>query len=378
VEVNHQEESAMRKTSMIAAAVAAASLLAAGCGSSDSSSKDNESASAASGSSTKSTKKYKVFLSNNYMGNEWRPQMVNAAKIIAGSPKYADRVDLQIRNVELTPAKQIASLQTIIRQKPDAIMVDAASPTALNATLEQACKAGILVVSFDQIADTPCAYKMPQDYEAEATDMVNWLGTVLKGKGNILMDTGLPGIAISETFLKTWKKVLAEKYPGIKVVGTFSSQYAPGPELQGVSSALAQNSKIDGILSGGYITSDIKAFQRAGRKPVPATGLNVNGSMQQCEKLKLACYFIGAPSFVSGMAIENIVKILDKSETVEKSVPYWTTNYVSTAGDVDFEHVQQTDRVKAGESYFPDESPSLITPITYGPSELTAASVLGG
>jgi ribose transport system substrate-binding protein len=370
VEVNHHKENAMRKASIAAVALVTC-LVAVGCGSSSS---NNSS----SGSSAKNGKKYKVFLSNNYMGNEWRPQMVNAAKLIASSPKYADRVNLQVRNVELTPAKQIASLQTIIRQKPDAIMVDAASPTALNTTLEQACRAGILVVTFDQIADTPCAYKMPQDYKAEATDMVNWLGTVLKGKGNILMDTGLPGIAISETFLKVWKQTLAEKYPGIKVVGTFSSQYAPGPELQGVSAALAQNPKIDGILSGGYITSDIKALQRAGRKPVPATGLDVNGNMQQCEKMKLQCFFIGAPSFVSGMAVENIVKILDKSDTVPKDRPYWTTNYVSTAGNVKFDHLQEAQVVKPGVSYFPSESPSLITPITYGPSELTASSVLGG
>jgi len=373
----------MRKASIVALAAVACLATATGCGSSDSDS-DGGSTAATSGSSGAtataaaggSGEKYSIYLSNNYMGNEWRPQMENAAKIIAGT--YGDKVDLQIRNAELTPAKQIASLQTIIREKPDAIMVDAASPTALNPTLEQACKAGILVVTFDQIADADCAYKMPQDYEAEAKDMVNWLGTVLNGKGNILMDTGLPGIAISETFLKVWKETLAEKYPDIKVVGTFSSQYAPGPELQGVSAALAQNPQIDGILSGGYITSDIKAFKSAGRDPVPATGLDVNGNAQQCEKLKLPCFLIGAPSFVSGMAIDNIVKLLDKSADVPKSGPYWDTNYVSTAGDVDFEHIQKVERVKEGETLFSDESPSLIVPITYGPPELNAQSVLGG
>lgn len=362
----------MRKAFIAAAAVAACAL-AAGCGSASS---------GGGGSSNKSSggsaKKYTVVLSNNYMGNEWRPQMENAAKVLAASSAYKNRVNLEIRNVALTPALQIASLQTIVRQKPDAIMVDAASPTALNATLEEACKAGILVVTFDQIADTPCAYKMPQNYAAEAQDMVNWLGTVLKGKGNILMDTGLPGIPISTTFLKVWKQTLAQKYPGIKVVGTYSSQYAPGPELQGVSAALAQNPKIDGILSGGYITSQITAFNRAGRKPVPATGLDVNGNAQQCEKLKLPCFFIGAPSFVSAMAVQNIVKILDKSQPVPKSLPYWTTNYVSTAGNVKFPHVQNLQPVKEGTSIYKNESPSLITPITYGPPELNAKSVLGG
>jgi ribose transport system substrate-binding protein len=321
--------------------------------------------------------RYDVFLSNNYMGNEWRPQMVNQAVAAADSADLKDKVDLQVRNVDLTPAQQISSLQGIIRQKPDAILVDAASPTALNPTLEQACKAGITVVTFDQIADTPCAYKLPQDYAAEAEDMVHWLGTVLKGRGNILMDTGLPGLPISTTFVNTWKRVLASDYPGIKVVGTYSSQYAPGPELEGVSNALAQNAHIDGILSGGYITSQVKAFQAAGRKPVPATGLDINGNMQTCEKLHLPCFYIGAPSFVSAMALQEAVKILDGDTSVPKSQVYWSTNYVSTAGDVTFDHVQKVEAVKAGSSYFPNLSPSLVVPFTNGPSYLTADVALG-
>jgi len=102
------------------------------------------------------------------------------------------------------------------------------------------------------------------------------------------------------------------------------------------SAALAENPKIDAILSGGYIASDIKAFQRAGRKPVPATRQ-------------------GRRSFVSGMALQNIV-ILDRSGNVPKSQPYWTTNYVSSAGNIDFTHEQQVEPVKAGQNYFPDQS----------------------
>jgi ribose transport system substrate-binding protein len=320
--------------------------------------------------------KYAIYLSNNYMGNEWRPQMENAAKLIASSPEYQSKLDLQIRNVELQPSLQIASLQTIIRSKPDAILVDAASPTALNATLQRACALGIKVVTFDQVATANCAYSMPQDYAAEAADMVNWLGTVLHGRGNILMDTGLPGIPISTTFVTVWKRTLAEKFPGITVVGTYSSQYAPGPELQGVTEQLAAHPKIDGILSGGYISSQIQAFQKAGRTPVPATGLDVNGNMQQCEKLKLPCFYIGAPSFVGGMAVEQAVKILS-GQQVPKAQVYWTKNYVSTAGNVQFPHQQAVEVVSAGDSYFPNGSPSLVTPVTYGPTVLTPSAVLG-
>ena len=352
------------------AGAAAVVVAVAACGSSSSSSSSSPSSS--------SGHKYTIFLSNNYMGNEWRPQMENDAKFIAAQSPYNGEVTLQIRNSDLTPAAQIASLQSIIRQKPNAIMVDASSPTALNPTLSEACAAGILVFSFDQVVTAPCAYKLPEDYTKEAHDMANWLGTELHGKGNILMDTGLPGIVISTTFVNVWKQTLAQKYPGIKIVGTFSSQYAPGPELQGVSADLAQNQKIDGILSGGYCSSDIQALKRAGRPLVPMTCLDVNGNEQACAKANLPCFFFGAPSWVSGVAVEHIVKLLKKSASYPKSQPYYEANFVTKQGDITFVHTQQVQPLTPGVNYYPSDSPALITPITYGSWNITPSDALTG
>lgn len=351
-----------------------AGLIAAGCGSSGSGS----SGSSGAKQSASTGHKYTVYLSNNYMGNEWRPQMENVAKYVASQPPYKEKLELQIRNVELTPAAQIQSLQTIIREKPNAIMIDAASPTALNPVLAQACSAGILVFTFDQVAGAPCAYKLPENYEKEALDMANWMGTELKGKGNILMDTGLPGIAISSTFEKVWKKTLAEKYPGIKIVGTFSSKYAPGPELQGVSADLAQSSEVNGILSGGYCSSDVKALKRAGRKLVPMTCLDVNGNEQVCEKEKLPCFFFGAPAYVSGIALEHILGLLEKSKSYAKEEPYFNKNFVSKAGNIKFTHTQEVEPLTNGTNYYPSDSPALITPITYGSWNITPEDALNG
>lgn len=359
-----------RATTAVTALVAC--LMAAGCGSSD-----DGGGSTSGGGGDDAAKKYKIFLSNNYVGNEWRPQMLNYATYMANTPEYRDKVELEIRNVELTPAAQIQSLQSIIRQKPDAIMIDAASPTALNPTVEQACKAGILVYTFDQAVTAPCAYKLRTNYAEQALDMVNWLGTALKGKGNILVDTGLPGIPISEDFTRVWKETLAEKWPDLNVVGTFSSQYAPGPELQGVSSQLARNPQIDGILSGGYCASSIKALERAGRDLVPLTCFNVNGNMQACTEKKVPCFYFTAPAWVSGLAIEHIVDILSETAEHPKEEEHFTANFVSEAGDFEFPHVQDVQVLEDGVNYLSDGSPSLIPPLNYGDWKATPADLLG-
>src|SRR5258707_3408814 len=90
-------------------------------------------------------KSYKIYLSNNFVGNDWRQQMLRSADIAVKKPPLAGRVDLKVEVVETTVQAQINSLNNIIRNKPDAIVIDAGSGEALNPTIEKACKAGIMV-----------------------------------------------------------------------------------------------------------------------------------------------------------------------------------------------------------------------------------------
>ena len=103
-------------------------------------------------------KKYTIYLSNNFVGNDWRQQMERVATVSVNKGPLAGRVDLKIQNVENTVQAQINSLNNIIRAKPDAILVDAGSDTALNPTIKKACDAGIVVVSFDQVVSNPTGH----------------------------------------------------------------------------------------------------------------------------------------------------------------------------------------------------------------------------
>lgn len=72
-------------------------------------------------------KPYKIYLSNNFVGNDWRQQMERVAEVSVKKGPLAGRVDLKIENAEGTVQAQINSLNNIIRSKPDAILIDAAS-----------------------------------------------------------------------------------------------------------------------------------------------------------------------------------------------------------------------------------------------------------
>src|SRR5271156_6671387 len=160
-------------------------------------------------------KTYTIYLSNNFVGNDWRQQMLRSAKVSVDKGPLAGRVDLKIENVDTTTQAQINSLNNIVRAKPDAILIDAGSPPALNPSIERACKDGILVISFDQVVTADCAYKLSSNWDTITHDLATWMVAVLGGKGKVLVDRGLAGAPISAMLESGYEKVLKEN-PGIE------------------------------------------------------------------------------------------------------------------------------------------------------------------
>ena len=96
--------------------------------------------------------KYKIALSNSFMGNDWRQQMERVVEYVATQEPYASRCELTIVNCENDAESQSASIDALVQQGYDAILVDPASETGVNQAIQRACDAGITVVVFDQPA----------------------------------------------------------------------------------------------------------------------------------------------------------------------------------------------------------------------------------
>jgi len=317
--------------------------------------------------STKTTTatKYTIYLSNNFLGNDWRQQMERVAKVSVSKGPLAGRVDLHIENVETTVQAQINSLNDIIQRKPNAILVDAGSATALNPTLDRACKQGILVISFDQVVTDKCAYKVESDWNAIPRVQAAWMVKMLHGKGSVFMDLGLAGAPISVQIANGFRAVL-KKYPGIKVVGTFNGNYALGPEQSGVANLLSAHPNVDGILTQGYGAGALKALQQAGHKPVPVTGFSYNASAVACAKTKGAKCILGAnPAYLSSEAIKLAVDVLDGKQPKKPGydllyTPYLTTNPVTVTGY----GYAKMEKIVLGKTAFPSLAPGLTLPVS--------------
>ncbi|HTW00978.1 MAG TPA: substrate-binding domain-containing protein [Streptosporangiaceae bacterium] len=323
-------------------------------------------------SSSHASKPYTIYLSNNFVGNDWRVQMEKEATVAAGLAPFKGSVKLTITNAGATVPDQIQSLQAIVAKKPDAILVDASSPTALNPTIQQACAKGIVVVNFDQTVTAPCAYKIFSNFTLGEELSAKWMVSQLHGKGNVFEDTGLAGAPISATITSAWNSVL-KNYPNIKVIGTYQGQYALGPEQQGVASLIAAHSNVQGILTQGYCTGAMKALQAAGHALVPMLCQSYNQTYVALAQTKGASGFIMAnPAWLSVIAMQTAVNVIEghsAAKTDELTPPCFYQGGSSPSG-------ASCQAIKIGVNAYPDLSPGLTLPVSPSFMKIEPAQVV--
>lgn len=207
-----------------------------------------------------------IALSNAYFGNTWRHQMVEAFEGAAKQAKTDGQIaDFITMNGDGSVAQQNSQIAELILKKVDVILVDAASETAVNGVIEKACKAGIIVVSFDSIANAPCNYQLNFDFKgykaAEAEAVMKMLG----GKGNVIQVRGVKGSAPDHDMYEAQQAVL-KKYPDVKVVATVYGQATASVAQAAITNVLPSLPHVDAVLAQGG-SDDIgiaQAFEQFG------------------------------------------------------------------------------------------------------------------
>lgn len=121
--------------------------------------------------------------------------------------------------------EQAAQIQNLILQGYDAIVINAASPTALNGAVKEACDAGITVVSFDGIVTEPCAWRIAVDFKAMGASQIDYLAKAMPKGGNLLEIRGLAGVSVDDEIHAGIVDAVA-KNPQFKIVGSVNGDWA--------------------------------------------------------------------------------------------------------------------------------------------------------
>jgi ribose transport system substrate-binding protein len=224
----------------------------------------------ATGSAFADTKDKKIALSNNYAGNSWRQAMlkswdkVTKPAVEAGIVAAADPFTTSENQV----TEQAAQIQNLILQGYNAIVINAASPDALNGVVKQACDAGIIVVSFDGIVTEPCAWRIAVDFKAMGASEVEYLAKKMPEGGNLLEIRGLAGVFVDDEISKGINETVA-KNPQFKIVGSVHGDWAQEVAQKAVAGILPSLPDVKAVVTqGGDGYGAAQAFAAAGR-PTP-------------------------------------------------------------------------------------------------------------
>lgn len=279
------------------------------------------------GSNTADTnqKKFVIGFSNFSVGNSWRVQMTEEFKAEAERLKAAGIIsDYIMTDSNGDISKQIADVKDLITKKVDAIVITAASPSALSPVCEEAVSKGIVVVSFDNYVETDkVTAKVGIDENEFGRTGAEFLAKKLDGKGNIIVLNGIAGTGTNQMRYDGAKEVF-DKYPDIKIIGEANADWDYAKGKAAVENFLAAHPNIDGVWSqGGAMTqAAIDAFKAAGRPLVPMSG-EANNGLLKAWKANLEsgfdCIAPCMPTYVSATALDVAIDAL-QGKQVEKMV----------------------------------------------------------
>lgn len=255
------------RTAAAASLVAAIAVTASGCGSGSS-----------DGGGSGGGDKPFIALSNGFIGNGWRQTMIakfEAAATQAQKDGLIGKFKVVNAPGENSATEQVAQIKSLLLQKPDALLIDPASPTALKPVIQQACDAGIKVVVFDSAIDAPCAHVLLNSFKDWATAAAEPLVKGIGGKGTVIVSRGVVGSQPEAEMYQTTQDILA-KNPDVKVAATVNGMCDGAKAQKAVLGVLSSVPKVDGVIGCGDGYGVAQAFTSAG-KPVPAVTFETNG-----------------------------------------------------------------------------------------------------
>jgi ribose transport system substrate-binding protein len=173
-------------------------------------------------------------------------------QVAAMAQQAADQwEDVEFRIVEAADAdSQAAQIETIINDKPDAIVVLPYDGEALTPVAEQAMEAGIPVINVDRLFATPDAARATilGDNYAIGVNAATFLAEELDCEGNVVEIQGLAGISVTEDrsagFADTIEELCGDC---LEIVAQQPGDFNPDTGLEVMEAILQAEDDIDAV-----------------------------------------------------------------------------------------------------------------------------------
>ncbi|MES0172554.1 ABC transporter substrate-binding protein [Mesorhizobium sp. M0006] len=215
---------------------------------------------------------WKIGYASTYAGNTWRKNVLEEfTNVLLPAYKKAGLVsDLVVTQSDLKDATQIQQMRQMVDDGVDAIIICCSNVTAMNQTIEYAHSKGVPVFSFSGYVTSPYAMTASENQTQGGYTSAKWLAEKIGGKGNVLLVSGIPGFASSDSFDIGAKQALGE-YPGITLTGNVNGNWTDQVAQTEVQKFLATNpGQIDGmVVQSASENGVVNAVLQSGRPMMP-------------------------------------------------------------------------------------------------------------
>jgi ribose transport system substrate-binding protein len=147
-------------------------------------------------------------------------------------------------------AAQADQIETLIAQKPDALVVLPNEGEALTPVAQKATAAGIPVINVDREFTTPGAYRtlITGDNYGIGWQAGNYFADELKCKGNVVEIQGIAGISVTDDRSKGFRDAIRRRCQnGIRIVASQPADFVPDKGLQVMENILQAQKQIDAV-----------------------------------------------------------------------------------------------------------------------------------
>ena len=258
---------------------------------------------------------YRIALVNGFIANDWRVQMTRVAKAYVAQPAVKkDIKEFKVVSVGQDISAQIAAADNFIDQGFDAIIVDANSAAAFKGVVRKANAKGVVVVSFDNVIDSPDQISVNVDQIGLGKTAAKFLLKEAKKTGDLtfLHVRGPSGQPVDLARNKGFHDVLDQSHRNVKVVDVIGN-WAPGDAQKATADAIAAGGVFDGIYVQGGSQGAVQAMLDAGKFKAPVSGETENAFRMLCDKAHLTCQSGGTGPAQSAVAIKTALAALHGS-----------------------------------------------------------------
>lgn len=251
---------------------------------------------------------FTIGISNTVQGNGWREEMICAMKAQALVSGVVDSLNIAHRNTDASG--QLEDIRNLIQAGVDAIVLNPSNSEGVNAAIEEAIAAGIIVVAVDQAVTAEGAYIVSNNQEEYAYLGARWLFEEMGGSGSVVYMRGAAGAGADDDRDRGFQRALAE-FPDIEVVHEVFTGWQQDQGKQQILDYLATGLPVDGVWTSGIDNVIVDAFLESDVPLVPIVGADNAGFVGQLASID---GFNGAavtnPGSIGGAGMTLAIQIL--------------------------------------------------------------------